>query len=155
MKGIIIILLFCLAFSCTYKENRLNNPLITINLNKLDKPNSLPSLDEIAVNVEYIQLETDSLNLVAKFNGMEYTKDYLFIKSSHDLFMFDRGTGKFVQKIGSKGKGPGEYLGFKTYEIDEQNQNIYLWDYFKKQFLIYDFQGNFISAFEIKGLGID
>ena len=155
MKNLIIILLVSISFSCTNKEKASDSPLVNIDLNNLEGLQGLPPLDELSAHIEYIKMETDSRSLIGFFHGMEYTRNYLFIKSTHDLLMFERGTGKFVCKVGNRGKGPGEYQGFKEIEVDGKSNQIYLWDYFKKQFLIYNFQGKFVSAFGIEGLGVD
>lgn len=154
MRNIILLLALLLSFSCTDKEKESNSLTVNIDLNKLNDLQDLPSLDNIAEDIEYIKLETDSQCVVGKFNVLKHTTDYLFVKSI-DLLMFERRTGKFIRKIGSKGKGPEEYLSYSGIELDEKNKQIYLWDYFKKQFLIYNFQGEFVSSFGIEGLGVD
>lgn len=154
-KNLLFILFVVLFMSCVNKKSEKSNLSQHINLDELESLRDLPLFTDFAVTTEYIKLETNSHNLVGRINGLNYTEDFLFVASSHDLLMFERKTGRFIRKIGNRGKGPTEYQGFRAFEIDEPNKQIYMWDYFKKQFIVYGFKGNFVSAFGIEGFDND
>ena len=159
MIRVITILLFLIfTLSCTNRGELLKHSFVKIDLDKTEGIEALPKLSEIAESIEYIKLETDSRCLIGDFNEIRITEKYLFISSNNNLLMFNRKTGKFIRKIGSRGKGPEEYQGFKTFEVDEKNSRVYLWDYVMNKFLIYGFNGNLISVIkpvEIENIDVD
>jgi hypothetical protein len=153
--NLLFIVFIVLFISCVNKKSKKSNLPQHINLDELKSVRDLPLLSDFTVNTEFIKLERDSHNLVGRINGLNYTEDFLFVASSHNLLIFERKTGRFIRKIGTRGKGPAEYQSFRAFEIDELNKHIYMWDYFKKQFIIYGIDGDFISAFRIEGLDND
>ncbi len=54
--------------------------------------------------------------------------------------------GKFLQQIGSTGRGPGEYQLLRSYSIDKNKQLIMGYASWKRSLLFYDFNGNFIKS---------
>ena len=75
-------------------------------------------LSDIADEVQYIPLETNSECILSKGYTIVPTKDYFFIADGEKpLFVFDR-EGKFVRKIGKVGKGPGEFHNGNQFHID-------------------------------------
>ena len=65
------------------------------------------------------------------------------------MFVFDR-EGRFVRSIGSKGRGPGEYIGIRTFTIDEKNKIIYIID--QSTIISYDLNGKFLKQITLSNL---
>lgn len=102
-------------------------------------------LSEIAKEVKFVALETNEncfldkdISKIEVFDGQIFISDYSYI------FRFDE-TGKFLNKIGKIGKGPGEYTkGMATFLIDRQNKELIFFEMITKKMMVYDFEGNFI-----------
>jgi hypothetical protein len=70
-------------------------------------------------------LETTDNSLLKDISKSYLTKDYIFIKSVHALFIFDR-KGHFLRKIERIGNGPEEYARLSDFDVDEKTNNIYI-----------------------------
>ena len=101
-------------------------------------------LSDIADEVQYIPLETNSECILSKGYTIVPTKDYFFIADGEKpLFVFDR-EGKFVRKIGAVGRGPGEFHNCNQFHIDEEKGEVYVFN--QKEFVIYSWDGEYIST---------
>ena len=103
-------------------------------------------LSDIADTIQYIPLETNSECLLSRGYKIVSTKDYFFIADGENpLFVFDR-EGKFVRKIGSVGKGPGEFQNCNQFHVNEEKNEVYIFN--QKEFIIYSWDGEYISTVE-------
>jgi len=108
------------------------------------------SLSQIALNVEYIPLETSSTILLSRaWENLVLTKEYIFVYggTKSGFFQFDR-QGKFIRKIAKKGQGPGEYVYLSDFVINEEQRHIYILSSHTWKILVYDFDGNHIKDFQ-------
>ncbi len=82
-------------------------------------------LSEIAEDIKYIKLETTDDCLIGE-SGVHYSKDskYIFINFARALYQFDT-SGKFIRKIGRKGKGPNEFI-LQRLAVDFKNKILYV-----------------------------
>lgn len=111
----------------------------------LKKPQSV-TLSEIGKELEYIPLETKQECLVGEIYHLELTTDFIFVGVRDKILQFDR-KGKFVRQIGSRGRGPGEYMGGTVFCADQKNGMIYI----SKgggtyEILKYNFKGEYIKT---------
>ncbi|NPD91630.1 6-bladed beta-propeller [Xylanibacter muris] len=76
-----------------------------------------------------IILETGPESAIGEVRSMEMFEGKIFVldTKSQALFVFD-GNGKYLHKIGRRGKGHGEYVDLSDFSIDRKNGIIYLWD---------------------------
>ena len=79
------------------------------------------ALSELGRELSYIPLETSELCLISNVTNLVFTKDYILITDSKELFQFSR-SGKFLRKIGKLGKGPGEHGTFIKFAVDDSNE---------------------------------
>lgn len=63
-------------------------------------------------------------------------------------------TGKFLNRIGSIGQGPGEYVNYLTFLVDEDKKEVYIFST-NNGVLVYDFEGGFKSKFQISKLWLE
>lgn len=106
------------------------------------------SLTDLGEKMTYIPLETldESLVKLGSQSQMTVTAEYIFVgENSAPLLAFDRGTGKFLRKIGSVGQGPGEYSGSRDMEVDAEAKRIYF-RASPTQYHCYDFEGKFLNT---------
>lgn len=60
----------------------------------------------------------------------------------NSVFSFSR-EGKFLNRIGAKGRGPNEYLGANAVFLDDSMVNIY--DFYKQTINRYNYRGDFVD----------
>jgi len=114
-------------------------------------------MSDVIDSLEYIKLEYNSkfpIGFISDYERPHITNDYIFIACSHSagLLQYKR-SGEFVRKIGSYGRGPGEYLQLKGFVIDEKMGIIYTIPNWKKSIGKYDYHsGKFLSEIPILDL---
>ncbi len=137
MKTSNIICYFLLSvFFCCCKSNKDNNQAI-INLKNVELKNI--KISSIVDSIYYIKLETSSECLIKDIGQIYLDKDFLFVSDGQEhLFVFNRD-GKYLNQIGRKGHGPGEFLAINSFSIDPKNKIVYILDH--KRILGYDYQG--------------
>jgi hypothetical protein len=95
--------------------------------------------------VEIVPLSTNDDVLIDIIIKVKTNGTLIFISDrKHELFVFNK-KGIFLNKIGSRGQGPEEYVTITSFFIDEINDYIVVVDGFNGAFLSYDFNGKFIS----------
>jgi len=89
-----------------------------------------------------IPLETKTES-VFNFRNIKIADNVIFIEGRGSLYTFDR-SGNFLNPIGRKGQGPGEYTGLYDFFFNTDTPTVFIKDWVK--FLEYDFKGNFIRS---------
>lgn len=84
------------------------------------------SFDDCFEVLSCIPLEENENCYISSVRRIEFFDGYYYMSSSNaniGLVVFDR-TGKFVRRIGRKGKGHGEYTNIYDFSIDRKNKRI-------------------------------
>ena len=99
---------FSLSGCADQKEE--NNGLIVIDVeNAIDsQPIGLP-LDEFISSIRYVPLETNGVISINEITQIQFYRNHFFVLDYEGLYKFD-SDGKFIFKIGNKGRGPDEYV---------------------------------------------
>ena len=132
-----------ILYSCKSQTNT----LIEFDPRTLEKNNI--TLSEIADNITYVPLD-NSLQL-----GLIY--NYKILNNSIYLSTKDIGVlefnklGKFVRKIGSIGRGPGEYTYCFDFTVDDNRGTIYVMD--QSNLKVYSKSGNFLRSVSLNDYG--
>lgn len=140
-----------LSVQTVFDEN--NTAIATSTKVELD-PSLTPqkiNLSSIADTIIYIPLETNKECVISDIRCLRLTANDLFVLTRLGIYRFSRD-GKFLNRIGNKGRGPQEYqsVGF-TFAVDEKLQKVYIPDYLRKLVLCYGFDGHYEYA--IKTIG--
>lgn len=96
-------------------------------------------------NIHYVQLElTDEcpINIVRKI--IDADGHLLVLTLPNGLFNFNRENGKYLGRFGNFGEGPGEYLRVADVWYDEKEKCIILYDSFRRKFMTYNTDGQFL-----------
>jgi hypothetical protein len=108
------------------------------------------TLSQLADDITYIPLDNSILmaginsNYNPKFvNSLMYLCD-----SNHGILIFNRD-GSFLRKVGSKGRGPGEYLYGSEFAVDKTTGSIYLSD-MSNLIKVYSRYGVYQRSFSLK-----
>lgn len=98
----------------------------------------------IVRNIKNIQLETSEECLLRLIRKIDIYDNKVFVLDIKDgLFVFDF-EGDFLYKIGTIGKGPGEYSRAACFALDKKKNQIEIND-FSGKLLTYSISGDFIS----------
>ena len=129
-------------------ENKVELPYEIGLEEKLNKKEDI-SLNILSKQLKYVVLETSPDCLLRKINHIVFTEQFIFISDFDALYKFGRN-GKFIQKIGKTGRGPGEYRNVFTFALDKLQNKIFLnnWGIMQE----YDFDGNYIRALDVMNL---
>lgn len=143
MKAICCIFFFLYFYGCNSVETGV--PVIHFKLS-----DTVPvSLSEIAGKVKRIDLEVTEESLVGEINQVVVCGDKILVLDfTTTLFMFD-STGRFIRRVGEKGRGPREYLYLNNVTADERNGVIYVND--SRKMMKYDPDGNFMDEISFPG----
>ena len=104
-------------------------------------------LSEIASDVKYIPLEN-------KF-PIGYIYSYKFVSGYIYMAIKDIGVvrftidGKFDSKYGKIGRGPGEYIYFLKFAVDETSGSVYVMDHKMDDIKVYNSKGKHIRNIKL------
>jgi hypothetical protein len=98
---------------------------ISFDISTIDRSAPFPTMSEMIDSIEYIKLEYIADHPVGDIDGLAIGEDYLMVYDSDaGMFQYTRD-GRFVRMIGSRGRGPGEYLRAGYMYIDEKEKALY------------------------------
>lgn len=137
-------LLFLLIISC---KNKGKGDIV------IDTPNCLIikvlgdiyhpiQYDSIFSGIKAIPLETKPECILSTLLKVRFFENkILLLDRSRKLSVFS-AEGKFLYMIGKQGRGPGEFLTLRDFDIEKLG-NVYILDY--QKILVYDLSGDFIK----------
>ncbi|MCL2502372.1 MAG: 6-bladed beta-propeller, partial [Bacteroidales bacterium] len=106
-------------------------------------------IKDIVKNIQYVILENDSQeSMFHEINKLIIKNDRIYIldSDSPSLLVFDI-KGKFLHRIGRQGNGPGEYVRFINFTVNESDE-VFVYDIAKGNIMKFDKGGNFIDSNE-------
>lgn len=111
------------------------------------------TLSQLADEITYIPLD-DSI-LMAGINSNynpKFVNNHMYLcDSNHGILIFNRD-GSFLRKVGSKGRGPGEYLFGSEFAVDNITGSVYLSD-LSNLIKVYSRNGDYQRSFSLKEYG--
>lgn len=154
MKGTTIFFLFILLITTgCIRQNQTAGDLITVDVTK----NSFPKKELILqdfMDVEYIPLETND-EFINQGAVQAVGKKYIIVtnyRDDGDIFVYDR-SGKAIRKINRKGQGGEEYISCRSVILDEENNEMFINDFWARKIKVYDLEGNFKRSIKQKQEG--
>src|ERR1035437_4654150 len=146
MKTKYILLLIILSLSCKQE----NKGLFEFDPNSL-KENSI-TLSEIADEIIYIPLDNSiQLGEIYDFHYPRFINNSIFYYENNiGVLVFDMD-GKFIRKIGSKGRGPGEYNIGLDFTVDNKTEKVYIND--MNEIKVYNKEDQFLRSFSLNKFG--
>ena len=125
-----------------------NEDVININIDQLNTKRIF-SLSSVFKQVKLIPLETNENCLLGTISNVELFDDTLYVLDEFNakaLFVFDL-KGKFIRKIGRRGKGPGEYRRPTSFSIDAVKREIFILN--DRKILVFNLNGTFLKQINI------
>lgn len=104
------------------------------------------NLSEIADDILYVPLD-DSI-LISGVNTVNYPKfanDRIYLYDQNQGILIFSRSGKFLRKIGKRGRGPGEYVYGSTFTVDPESGTVYLND-LNSIIKVYSKSGNYLRS---------
>lgn len=142
--GFLLGLLFC---SCQQETDFGLLSLTLDDAGQIDQSQEL-SLDTLGMKVDAIPLETTDDCLIKNISVLEESRDFYWLVSDNLIYKFDK-SGHFLQRIGTVGQGPEEYVSAKVIQPVEKERSLYIMDYFGRKMTVYDFDGRFLRSFKL------
>lgn len=141
-KTHLFVLAFYLLGSTTYAQKSIS----------LEKANEVGvNLSSIASSIQNIPLEFTEDCILSSDLSVCATSDFIFIADirTGTFYRFDRA-GKFLNRIGKSGQGPGEYSQALCFSVDDTRKQIYLIDSFVKKVLVYSYEGDYLRTIPLE-----
>ena len=153
MKSTLLLLIITLlGCSSNKKQEPISKSGVPV-INLSEDVSTVPSLllSEAAEKLEIVPLEMTDESVLSDITEMQVTDHNIWIDHGREFYIyrFSR-TGKFLNRIGSIGQGPGEYVNYLTFLVDEDKKEVYIFST-NNGVLVYDFEGGFkkqISDFQ-------
>ena len=145
----VFVLLGCSSNKKQEPISRSGVPVINLSEDVSTVPSLL--LSEAAEKLEIVPLEMTDESVLSDITEMQVTDHNIWIDHGREFYIyrFSR-TGKFLNRIGSIGQGPGEYVNYLNFLVDEDKKEVYIFST-NNGVLVYDFEGGFkkqISDFQ-------
>jgi len=146
----IVVLTSCLATQSVSEIKELNKSNVEVYQN-LDFSKYIDSC-------HFLKLETKRNCLIGTINDIQFAANKIFVLSSisgenevleNEVLVFDK-TGLFLNKIGSKGQGPQEYLSLSSFCINKLKNYVVIFDTYKREIHKYDYTGKYLESIPLK-----
>lgn len=140
-------LLLIISFSCVQKpENGHNDIMQKIYFDSVAE--NVLSEQDLLSSLKLIKLETNDNCLVGWIRQVAIVEKCIFIRDNKEqLFVFGE-SGNFLNRIGTIGQGPGEYLGITCFYIDKEKHHVGIVDAGTSFVTRYSFDGKYIDKFK-------
>jgi hypothetical protein len=142
LKLIVMAIFLIASFSCSKQPA---SELKIINV--LESEEGELSISEIADDITYLPLANDSL--LAYIMKVVYSDGEYFVKDNKSTFLRFDENGDFVNKIGNRGNGPGEYRFVSDFVIHPDTRDIFITGGKQDQIMVYSPEGSFIRSFDL------
>ncbi|MFK2138832.1 6-bladed beta-propeller [Bacteroides fragilis] len=152
MKSILLLLIITLlGCSSNMKQEPISKSGIPV-INLSEDVSTVPSLllSEAAEKLEIVPLEMTDESVLSDITEMQVTDHNIWIDHGREFYIYRFPVRKFLNRIGSIGQGPGEYVNYLTFLVDEDKKEVYIFST-NNGVLVYDFEGGFkkqISDFQ-------
>ncbi len=145
MKTNILIYLTIIASLISCKQKLKENVIPVIDYTKFIHRDV--RLSEFGDDISYIKLSSEiTIQSIRDIEVSDSNQIYISIWKPSQIAEYDF-SGNLIRKIGSKGKGPGEYLYCNNLTLDNANQRMYVLSL--NDILTYSLDGSFIDKKDI------
>lgn len=151
MKKVSLLILTAIilcSISCQNQRNK-NSSFHEFDLAKLLKRPMEMVMSDIVSEISYIPLETSQEALLSRVHIIIQAKESLIISNRNGPVKLFSNKGDYIRDIGSKGKGPGEYVNIGGVFWDKVSEEVIIQDISLKSLHYYSLEGNYLRSFRI------
>lgn len=138
LKCLLVLSIFVLFTGCSYPPKS--------EINSIEIPKAIDAdlhLSDIAKSVNLVQMETKNGSFLSSILDVKlYNGNLHILDRSGRVFIFD-SKGNFIDKLGVRGEGPGEYSSAYSIGIDQELGLIYIGGV--RKLLVYDKNYEFLK----------
>jgi len=131
---VLLIISVFLFFSTCSKVQKNEKSLTVVNIEANVNNMKIVNLSQFTDDIQYIPLESNKNFPFTGISQIDISGKYILISNMQNCLLFD-SCGRLISKIGSNGRGPGEYLYVTNIGLSfNKDSNIYLsslWDVFE------------------------
>lgn len=138
-------LILIVTFQKSIQRKLNNDNFFEIKYEELLKQKSIIRLSQLASKIEYIQLETNENCMIYHNPKYYFTDNFIFVKNRDHILKFS-SDGKFLKKIGSPGRGPGEIYIIHNVSIIPEKKLLIIHDMAPHKLLYFNFDGILIKT---------
>lgn len=107
-------------------------------------------IDSLVESCRFIPLETNEKSLVGDVTNIQFDGDRIFVYDSDNSRLIEfNDKGKFICRIGSEGRGPGEYIEMGNYALDKENKQVFIYDNAGRKLECYDYNGRHMKSLPV------
>lgn len=155
MKYILILTIAIITLCYCNSAKDKDSDIVTFNLEHLPDISELKLSDLGFTKIEYIILETNEQSLLSSTNDLLMRHKILINDSQiiiHRLntILAFHSDGKFITRIGTRGRGPEEFYSAHDVNIRENTHEIYLLDRWNNKCFVYSANGNLERIFQVQ-----
>ena len=155
MHKFLIVFCFMIVCSITSCKRKSNQPIVDVLFTDYTKIKISPSeedkllLSDIAKSIKIIELDSSEDALIGEIKEIAYDQNIYFCQDVMTclIFCFDTN-GKFLNKIGRKGQGPGEMVYPGAFALNKQKKEVWQFDNNEK-INKYTYTGDFKESVDI------
>lgn len=150
----------CALFAGCKNETIITEPgtiIINAPVKEKENPDSLPLRSRLFHRVDTILLQSDVVEgCMNTINDVKATDDYIFVLTQDDerMLVYDKD-GWFIRQIGRRGRGHGEYISARSFDILPEKEEIYLCGEFADEITVYSFSGEFRRKISTQCMALD
>ncbi len=153
MKYTLIALATTFLFACNTDTRKNENVLLrkgkAMTVIKLDPAQAVDffNLSEVSDSTFVIPLETRDECLLDGISAVKIADGKIFVSGGENtlspVYVFD-SKGRFLNKIGTRGKGPGEIIEPQGFVIDSEKEEVNIYENVLRKHLFFDYNGVFL-----------
>jgi hypothetical protein len=155
LRPLMFLLIPVFLFSCQpARQQKDQKDIIHLAIDPAHLP-PIAKLSEIAKSIRVVPLETNPNCLIGSTQHLFVGKNSILVSTSggeNKLLHFSL-EGKYLNKIGSVGKGPGEYSDINDMSVFENPLRVFIYPSSMRKILEYSFNGN-LKREIVRGKGI-
>ncbi|MDC1105988.1 BF3164 family lipoprotein [Prolixibacteraceae bacterium] len=149
-KSILSLIIMLLLFGCSSKQSSDGFQGKVLDCEKKEPFDMLDKIDHI----EFVKLEQNKKSIFGFGTNVKYIHGFYYAMNIVDggrVLVFDP-KGKFIRKIGRKGRGPGELIRPTAFDVDDHG-NVYIVGGRRLKVVKYNRNNKFISEVKLDFLG--
>lgn len=149
------VLITLLIQSCDSNPNVTASKIPVIDLESAIGSGKVFNLSDVATEIRYIPLETNDNSMMSDFLSVIYEKGRFYVISHSNFIIFD-SCGRHLKTFNRIGRGPDEYMGYRSYDVDPKTGNILLTAFCQDQafsLLSYSVDGKLEEKYSLNSTG--